>query len=227
MSGKTEKIYNFLINDPGKVWVYGVIPFFGFVAMVCLLFGDCSVFTPDRLGYRLFTQEQFESAAERFQDPLWQAAANHRNGNFKAAAAVYGGYDTSEAAFNHGNSLVMLGQYEEAVKRYQRALELKPGWVAAENNLHIAAIRAERVKQEGGEMTGGQLEADEIVFTKGKSSSGDSEEVVEETREMSDAEMRAVWLRNVQTQPADFLHSKFAYQQAMKSQTSDGQKQAD
>ncbi len=223
MSGKVKKLADFLVDDPGKVWVYGLFPLFGLVAMLCLIFGNCSVFTPDQIGYRLFGEDDFAAAADRFADPSWQAAAHYRNADFKEAAAIYGGYDSAEGTFNHGNSLVMLGKYEEAVQRYDRALELRPGWQAAESNREIAAIRAERVRQEGGEMTGGQLEADEIVFTDTKSSSTDQQEVVEAGQELSDAEMRAVWLRNVQTEPADFLRAKFAYQQATKAQAQSGQ----
>jgi len=64
-------------------------------------------------------------------------------------------------------------------------------------------------------MTGGMLGADEIIFTKGKASSEQSEDVVENTAQ-NEAEMRAIWLRQVQTRPADFLKAKFAYQLAIK-----------
>jgi Ca-activated chloride channel family protein len=33
---------------------------------------------------------------------------------------------------------------------------------------------------------------------------------------MNDAELRNLWLRRVQTAPADFLRAKFAYQASMK-----------
>ena len=206
-----------IFREPAKLWIYAIIPFFGLVTMICLLSGNCSIFTADQIGYRLFTQEQYEEAAEGFVDSQWTAAALYRSGEFKQAAALFSGYDTAAGAFNHGNSLVMLGNYEEAIQRYQRALVLKPGWEAAENNLEIARLRAERVKKEGGEMTGGQLEADDYTFSDNKSSPSDTETVVEQEKDFSDKEIRAIWLRSVQTEPADFLRSKFAYQQSMTS----------
>ena len=223
MSGKVKKLADLLVDDPGKVWVYGLFPLFALTAMLCLLLGNFLVFTPDQIAYRLFGEKDFAAAAERFEDPQWQAAAHYRNADFKEAAAIYGGYDSAEGAFNHGNTLVMLGNYEEALQRYGRALELRPGWQAAATNRDIAAARAELVNKKGGEMTGGQLEADEIVFTNNKSSSTDQQEVVEAGQEMSDAEMRAVWLRNVQTEPADFLRAKFAYQYATGPRVEGGQ----
>ncbi len=190
----------------------------GFAALAVVVYGfatdSLTILTPDQKGYRLFSQQRFAESAENFSDPLWQGAAYFRAGDFKAAAGVFAGYDTAEAAFNHGTSLVMLGKYEEAVLRYERALELKPGWAEAETNLAIARSRAVALKKEGGNMTGGKLGADEIVFEKGTSSPEAENEVVTGGEEMSDADMRAIWLRNVQTKPADFLKVKFAYQYA-------------
>jgi len=203
-----------IFEEPAKLWIYGVIPFFGLVTMICLLTANCSIFSADQIGYRYFRQGEFEPSAQQFSDPQWKAAALYRSGDFKQAAALFSGYDTAEGAFNHGNSLVMLGKYEEATQRYQRALALKPDWEAARNNLEIARLRAERVKKEGGEMTGGQLEADDYTFSD-KSSSSDTETVIEDDKGFSDKEIRAVWLKSVQTEPADFLRSKFAYQQSM------------
>lgn len=226
VSGRVKLVLDFYLREPGKVWVYGVIPSFGVVALWCILVAQCSIFTPDQIGYRLFKNNRFDEAAPRFADSMWKAAAYFKAGDFKEAASVYGGFDTAEAAFNHGNSLVMLGRYEEAIGRYDRALVLNPGWPEAANNKGIAVARAEMIKREGGDMTGGKMGADEIVFDKGKSSSSNDDEVVAENERMSDAEMRAVWLKNVQTRPADFLRSKFAYQQAMSAQTGNSEKPA-
>jgi Ca-activated chloride channel family protein len=180
--------------------------------LYCLANGACSLLTPDQQAYRLFAAERYEEAAQRFIDPMWKGVALFRQGQFKEAAGVFAGYDTADAAFNHGNALAMQGKYEEAAGRYARALELRPDWEPAKINREIALARAEMLKKEGGEMTGGKLEADEIVFTDKKSPPSAGEEQTEDGQEMTDAELRAVWLRQVQTKPADFLRAKFAYQ---------------
>lgn len=172
--------------------------------------------TADQLGQRLYREGNYNGAADSFINPEWRAAALYRTGNFKDAAAIYAGADTVEALYNYGNSLVMQGKYQQAVKQYDQALSLQPGLQEAITNRDIALLRAEQVKQEGGDMTGGMLGADEIIFTKGKASSEQSEEVVETTAQ-NEAEMRAIWLRQVQTKPADFLKAKFAYQLAIKN----------
>jgi Ca-activated chloride channel family protein len=50
--------------------------------------------------------------------------------------------------------------------------------------------------------------------------------VTEEAAAKSDEELRAIWLRQVQTKPADFLAAKFAYQQAMRSTPGNSQELA-
>ena len=172
--------------------------------------------TADQLAYRSYSQSEYNDAAAKFANPMWKGVALFRDAEFKQAAGVFAGFDTAEGAFNHGNALLMQGQYEDAAARYSRALEIKPDWDDALVNREIALGRAERLKLEGGDMTGGMLGADDIVFTSGDSPPSAGEEQTEGGQELSDSEVRALWLRQVQTKPADFLASKFAYQQAMR-----------
>lgn len=171
--------------------------------------------TPDQAGYYYYQKGNHEKAAELFTDPMWKGIAIYKKGEFKEAASLFAGYDTAEASFNQGNALVMEGKYEDAVKRYEHALELKPGWEDAVVNRDIAVARAEMLKKEGGDMTGGQLGADEITFDEGKAPSSSGEEQTEGGQDLGEEERRAIWLRQVQTKPADFLRAKFAYQNTM------------
>lgn len=197
-----------------KVQLSGLILLMIGSGFYCMLDGDCSLLTPDQQGYRLFKQENYKQAAARFADPMWQGIALFRQGEFEKAASLFTGYDTADAAFAQGNALVMQGRYEAAVERYARALQLKPGWEDASVNREIALVRAELLKKEGGEMTGGKMGADEIVFDKGKAQPSAEKEQVQGGQEADDAELRSIWLRQVQTKPADFLRAKFAYQYA-------------
>ena len=168
--------------------------------------------TPDQQGHRLFEQKKYAEAADCFADPMWKGIALFKQGEFKKAAGVFAGYDTAEGAFNHGNALVMQGEYDDAIARYDRALELKPTWDAATTNRNIAILRAKMIETTGGNMTGGKMEADDFTFDKG--GKGGKESTETGTEGGNEKEMRAVWLRRVQTKPADFLRSKFAHQQA-------------
>jgi len=175
--------------------------------------------TPDRRGQRQIAKGNYDAAAKEFNDPFQRAAAFYRAGDFKQAASIYGGLPGEIAAFNQANALVMLGEYQKAVGQYDRALESRSNWEAAKTNREIAVGRAERLKSEGGNMTSGKLSANEIIFSNKKSEGGEGEEI--KTEEMSDEELRGMWLRQVQTTPKDFLRSKFAYQQAVKESSSE------
>jgi Ca-activated chloride channel family protein len=189
--------------------------------------GAVTLLTPDQKGYREFQQEQFAEAATSFSDPMWSGVALFKQGEFKQAAGIFAGMDTAESAFNHGNALLFQGQYAEAADRYTRALELRPEWDDATTNRDIALGRAERLIQKGGDMTGGMLAADEIVFNTGESSPSSGDEQTDGGQPISDLEVRALWLRQVQTNPADFLAAKFAWQNAMREPPAAQQEQAE
>jgi Ca-activated chloride channel family protein len=186
--------------------------------------------TPDQQGQRLFDQERFLEAAERFEDPPRRGAAYYRGGDFERAAGVFGRIRSPEAAYNRGNALVLLGKYDDAIRSYELALELRPGWTEAQDNLALAAARkallAPPESDEGG--TGGMLGADEVVLDdSGRVANSGAEEVVEGESGLSDAELRAVWLRRVQNDPADFLRARFAWQLQREEAESDSRATSD
>jgi Ca-activated chloride channel family protein len=197
-----------------KVQLTGLILLVASSGLYCLSKHNCSLLTPDQQGYYLFKQQRYETAAMRFADPMWRGIALFRQGDFEQAASLFAGYDTANAAFAQGNALVMQGKYEAAADRYARALQLQPGWEDAGINHEIALARAEMLKREGGEGTGGKLGADEIVFEQGNAPPSAGEEQVEAGPGADNAEQQAIWLRQVQTRPADFLRAKFAHQYA-------------
>jgi Ca-activated chloride channel family protein len=175
--------------------------------------------TPDQQGLRLFRAGEYAEAAGRFVDPQWQGAALFRDGQFEAAAGAFGRLDSADASFNRGNSLVMQGKYDEAIGAYDRALEQRSEWQEAQENRELAALRRDRKKppEDDAGGTGGKLAADEIVFddaARNKKSPGEEQVEVGAGDKLSDAELRALWLKRVQTKPRDFLRAKFAYQRS-------------
>ena len=174
-------------------------------------------FTPDQQGQRLFLKGEYAAAAEAFEDPLWKGMAFYRAGEFEKSAAQFAKRDTPEAHFNRGNALVMRGEYESAVAAYERALELRPEWTEAEGNRDLAKARGEAIKREGGNMGDQTLGADKIQFDNQKRDTGQDTEVNTE-QAASSKDVQALWLRRVQTNPADFLKAKFSYQEAMRGE---------
>ncbi len=174
--------------------------------------------TPDQQGQRLMEQGQYLQAAGKFTTPERIGAALFRAGEFEQAAAVFGRATSAEAHYNRGNAHVMLGEYDAAIEAYEKALYERPGWIRAEENPQIAILREQALAppedDHGG--TGSMLEADEIVFDQtGRNNKSSSEQTVDAVNQpMDEQAMRAMWLRKVETRPADFLAVRFNYQLA-------------
>lgn len=79
---------------------------------------------PDQKAMRAFNSGDNESAARTFTRPDWKASAYYRNGDFEAAAKTLEYTESSDGFYNKANALAKLGKYEEAIKAYDKALEL-------------------------------------------------------------------------------------------------------
>lgn len=167
--------------------------------------------TREQQAQRQMDNGDYAAAAEAFRDPMRKGAAWFRAGEFEKAEHAFARVATAEAEFNRGNCLVMQGKYEPAVARFDRALELRPDWEDAQVNREIAAGRAKSLKRTGGDMGDQKIGADDVVFDKNKKPGGQDTQTDGE-QPLSNSAMQALWLRRVQTKPADFLRSKFAYQ---------------
>jgi len=174
--------------------------------------------TPDQQGQRLMDRGEYQQAAGKFTTPESIGAALFLAGDFKNAASVFGRSVSAEAHYNRGNAHIMLGEYDAAIDAYKSALSKRPDWPEAEQNLHIANLRklalAPPEDDFGG--TGGMLEADEFVFDDtGRVNKSSAEQVIDAAdQQLSEDAMRAMWLRKVETRPADFLAARFNYQLA-------------
>jgi len=174
--------------------------------------------TPNQQGQRLMESGEYQQAAGKFTTPERIGTALFLAGDFENAATVLGRSASAEANYNRGNALVMQGQYESAIEAYQSALMKRPDWPEAQQNLEIATMRLEALAppEDDAGGTGGQLGADEIVFDDtGRVNKSSSEEVIDAgEQQMGEQELRAMWLRKVETRPADFLAARFNYQLA-------------
>jgi Ca-activated chloride channel family protein len=103
----------------------------------------------------------------------------------------------------------MLGEYDNAIKSYERALKIDPHFKEAQENLKVAKARKILKEPENdGEEGVGELGADEIVFDNkaGKGVDDDKSATQEATSQNPN------WLDRLQTGPKDFLKNKFRFQ---------------
>ncbi|MFT4548439.1 MAG: Ca-activated chloride channel family protein [Verrucomicrobiales bacterium] len=173
--------------------------------------------TADQQGQRHFRKGEFAEAAGAFHDLMWQGTAWYRAGEFEKAARTFAKLDSAEAHYNQGNAWLMNGKYDTAIACYELALEKRPDWKIAADNRDLAAARAKLVEAKGGDMGDQQIGADKVVFDKNAKNEGQETEIAG-GKALSDQQIQALWLRRVQTKPADFLKAKFEYQQAMQAE---------
>jgi Ca-activated chloride channel family protein len=186
------------------------------IAFVLVFLQACSAdfwLTHDQQGRRLFEQGAYAEAAAVFDDPLWRGAAHYRAGNLTDAVNAWALDTSPEAYYNLGNAYALLGNYVEAVNSYDQALAARPAWVEARENRDLVQATIDdqpepESQQQGGEPT---FEADQIEFDE-KGEQGERGEVQMDA--FTDEQMTEMWMRRLQTSPADFLRNRFAIEAA-------------
>lgn len=168
--------------------------------------------TRDQQGRYYFEKADYTKAAEKFDDPLWRGLASGRAGDYEAALNDFALSDTAEAWFNQGDSLAHLGKYPEAVAAYREALARRSPWPEAQENLTliqslIPVVKKEKRDDEQNEEAP-DLPPDETKFDE-KGKRGKRTQMKADPTKMAD-----IWMRNIQTTPADFLRRRFAIQAA-------------
>jgi len=100
--------------------------------------------TKDQQGQQHFNNQQFEQAAEQFDNPLWQGSAHYQAGNYEEALKSFQKGDDAESHYNQGNALAKLQQLEQAIAAYQKALDKNPEHQDAKTNKDLL----EKMKQQ-------------------------------------------------------------------------------
>jgi len=100
--------------------------------------------TKDQQGQQHFNNQQFEQAAEQFDNPLWQGSAHYQAGNYEDALKAFQKGDDAESLYNQGNALAKLQQLEQAIAAYQKALDKNPDHQDAKTNKELL----EKMKQQ-------------------------------------------------------------------------------
>jgi Ca-activated chloride channel homolog len=169
--------------------------------------------TRDQQGRYYFQKGDYKEAAEKFENPLWRGVASVRAGEYDSGLNAFALSDTAEAWYNQGDALAHMGKYPEAVAAYQQALSRRPHWKEAEDNLALVQSLIPKPKIDKKDKDEEQAEApdlppDQIKFDeKGKEGKKTSIRMKPET-------IADIWMRNIQTTPADFLRRRFAMQDA-------------
>jgi Ca-activated chloride channel family protein len=187
--------------------------------------------TPDRRGDLLLRRDEPAEAAKVYTDPWRIGVAQYRNGDFKEAAKTFARVPGADGAFDQGNASLMHGNYDGAMASYDRALRFRPNWREAEENKALAAARKKVIEDAGKDRDKEQTDnhddeetPDAITYDlKGQDAKAEPPDLAGD--EMTDDQLRATWLRRVQTTPGDFLRAKFGWQAAQAAHKAGGEEE--
>jgi Ca-activated chloride channel family protein len=107
-----------------------------------------------------------------------------------------------------GNCYARLGDYTYAVSSYDNALKGRPAFPEATANRELTAALLAKQKDDDEEAAEPTEKADDVQFDE-KGKHGKKDQVDAPLPKEQTAEL---WMRNLQTSPADFLRTKFQIQ---------------
>ena len=165
--------------------------------------------TPDQQGRYYFEKSDYRTATERFENPMWKGVAFGETGDYASAVDQFALSNTAEAWYNQGNALAHLNKLQDAVRAYEQALQRRPGWRDAEDNLRLvrSLIPPPGADEEQQELPPDAERGQTEMEDKGKKGKTSLERTQMDPEKMAD-----IWMRNIQTSPAEFLRRRFAKQ---------------
>lgn len=86
-------------------------------------------------GLKEFQQQNYEEAAEKFDDANWQASALYKAEKFDDALKIFAQDSSETGLYNQGNALAKSGKINDAIKKYEEVLSLNPQNEDAKFNL--------------------------------------------------------------------------------------------
>jgi len=105
--------------------------------------------TNDQQAQQHYNQENFQGAAQQFENSQWQGSAHYKAGNYQEALDSFKQGEKSGSAnslYNQGNALAQMQQYEKAIESYEQALIINPDLQDAKDN--IEKIKQQQKEQE-------------------------------------------------------------------------------
>jgi Ca-activated chloride channel family protein len=168
--------------------------------------------TADQQGRYAFESGDYQAAAERFEDTYWKGISLYRLGDYEEATNQFALLETAEAYFHLGNCYARLGGYPAAAESYEDALRLRTDFSEAEENRKLVLSLIEKEPEEGeeqGEPGDPNLDPDEVKFDE-QGKKGKEGEV--EQSFLTEEQVAELWMRNIQTSPANYLRFKFQIQ---------------
>ncbi len=148
--------------------------------------------TPDQKAMKAFNAGDNEAAASKFTRPDWKASAYYRNGDYQAAADALDKTEHSDGHYNRANALAKLGNYEEAIKAYDKAIELDENNEDAKYNREQVKKALQQQQQDSEQQDSQQEQSDENKSEQDKSDQkkSDQQQNQQENSEKEDSQQQ-------------------------------------
>lgn len=122
--------------------------------------------TTDQQAMQAYNQNQYEQAANTFNDPLWQGTSHYKNEDYQAALASFSQVKASDenyinATYNTANALAQLGEIDQALAAYDKVLEQQPEHEEALANKTLLEKLKQQQEQQQQDQSGEQSQDNE------------------------------------------------------------------
>jgi len=183
--------------------------------------------TRDQQGAAALTAGKPVQAAKLFKNKQWAGVAHYRMGDYKAAYQDFSKAKSALAAYNQGNALAHLGQYDAAIAAYKQALAFNRDYADAQYNIELL----EKLKKKQNKQTQPRNQKNKNQADNNKQQDQNQQQHQKQQPESSKQQQSTQaqqqqqqdlkqWLRRIPDDPGGLLRQKFKrdhqrYQQAL------------
>lgn len=117
--------------------------------------------TQEQQAMQAYQAEDYSSAAQKFETPQWQGAAQYKAGEYEQALKTFEQDNSANGLYNQGNALMQMGKPDKAKERYLAALDKLPDFPQAKANLELAEKLLEQQSQQNADNQDKQSQGDQ------------------------------------------------------------------
>jgi Ca-activated chloride channel family protein len=120
--------------------------------------------TNDQQAQKQYNQENYQGAAQQFEDSQWQGSSHYKAGNYQAALDAFKHGEQANSAdslYNQGNALAQMQKYDEAIESYEEALSKNPELQDAKDNIEKIKQQQKQQEQEKNQQQGDESNKDQ------------------------------------------------------------------
>ncbi len=187
--------------------------------------------TKDQQGALYYQDQEYQQAAQVFENEYWKATAYYKAGEYEVAQQFYMRSDTLQSQLGAAASLANQKEFVAARSLYREILEQSPDNPEALHNLkivedviaYIDSFTKEQSKSNEREVS--RENGDKPKRSDGVEQQVEKDQVIQEVLSaeqiLSDPGANEKWMKRVQSDLSSFISTKFAlqYQQGVANQT--------